>query len=197
MDILFIHKLSVWVFLLIYLIKTFLLLSNKNTQLDHFTKVIKVPEMIVSTLFLITGIYQFYVLGALKMMQVIKLIAIFTAIPLAIVGFKNKKKMLGALSMILLILAYGFAEMAKKQKAMGTAEVVSGDGKSVYSANCVLCHGEDGSKGYNNATNLKLSALNKTEIIQVVLQGRGGMPAQNVSETDAEAVAEYIHTLRN
>ena len=51
------HLLTVVLFLLIYLIKTFLLLTNKNEKLASFTKAVKVPEMIISALFLGTGIY--------------------------------------------------------------------------------------------------------------------------------------------
>jgi uncharacterized membrane protein SirB2 len=55
--ILHLHYLVVTLFLLIYVIKTILLLSNKNDLLGKFSKKIKVPEMIISTLFLLTGVF--------------------------------------------------------------------------------------------------------------------------------------------
>ena len=51
------HYLVVTLFLLIYVVKTILLLSNRNDLLAIFTKKVRIFEMIVSSLFLITGIY--------------------------------------------------------------------------------------------------------------------------------------------
>jgi uncharacterized membrane protein SirB2 len=51
------HYLVVTLFLLIYVVKTILLLSNKNDLLATFTKKVKVFEMVVSFLFLATGVY--------------------------------------------------------------------------------------------------------------------------------------------
>ncbi|MBP9069466.1 MAG: SirB2 family protein, partial [Bacteroidia bacterium] len=51
------HILVVTLFLLLYVIKTILLLSNRTDLLQKFSKMFKIPEMIISTLFLITGIY--------------------------------------------------------------------------------------------------------------------------------------------
>ena len=42
------HKLVVVLFLLIYLIKTILLVANKTDALEKFKKITKIPEMIVS-----------------------------------------------------------------------------------------------------------------------------------------------------
>ena len=51
------HYLVVVLFLLIYVIKTILLLSNKNDLLAKFSKKVKIAEIIISVLFLVTGIY--------------------------------------------------------------------------------------------------------------------------------------------
>ena len=67
------HLLTVILFLLIYLIKTFLLLTNKNENLEKFTKVVKVPEMIISTLFLGTGIYLLTQIPEIKSLLIIKI----------------------------------------------------------------------------------------------------------------------------
>ena len=90
--ILHLHYLVVTLFLLIYVIKTILLLSNKNDLLGKFSKKIKVPEMIISTLFLLTGVFLLTKLpfgGKYDYLLWIKLSMVAVSIPVAIIGFKK------------------------------------------------------------------------------------------------------------
>ena len=86
------HLLVVVLFILIYLIKTTLLLLNKQETLMKFSKMVKVPEMIVSILFLVTGIYMLTQVPEIKSLLIIKIVAVFLSIPLAVIGFKKQNK---------------------------------------------------------------------------------------------------------
>src|ERR1700739_3126655 len=107
------HFVVVTIFFLIYLIKTILLLANKKENLQSFTKKIKVIEMIVSVLFLGTGFYLMTQIPEIKISLIIKISMVFMSIPLAVIGFKKGNKGLAVLSFLLILGAFGIAEMSK------------------------------------------------------------------------------------
>ena len=199
------HLISVNLFLLIYLVKTILLLANKNEGLAKFTKTVKVPEMIISTLFLLTGIYMLTQIPEIKTLMIIKIIAVFASIPLAIIGFKKGNKVLAVISFLLIVTAYGLAEMSKKQKSTAvetpTNETpsTSVNGQEIYSANCAKCHGDDGKAGITGASDLSVSALDINGQIEVVKNGRGTMApfAGQLTDEQIKAVTEFTETLKN
>lgn len=194
------HTLVVTLFLLIYVIKTILLLSNKNDLLASFTKKIKIAEMIISSLFLITGIYlatQLPFGGKFDYLFWIKLAMVLVAIPVAIIGFKKSNKILAALSLLLITGAYGIAESYKKKKAIPkeTSEsIASNDGASLYTANCLMCHGADGKLGLSGAKDLSASQLDVNGIKEVILHGQNLMQPVMVNEEQAGAIAEYVNS---
>lgn len=200
------HLISVNLFLLIYLIKTILLLANKEEALAKFTKAVKVPEMIISTLFLLTGIYMLTQIPSINTLLIIKLIAVFASIPLAVIGFKKRKKALALFSFVLIVAAYGLAEMSKKkggsavadqkEQAEGAPKVI--DGKEVFEANCKSCHGEDGQLGLMGSPNLAHSALDTAARIEIIRNGKGVMQPFGGILTDEEiqAVATYVESLK-
>jgi len=199
------HLIVVNLFLLIYLVKTILLFAN-TSALEKFTKATRVFEMIVSTLFLVTGIWLFVILGAIKTLQIIKLACILIAIPLAVVGFKKQKKGLALISFLLIVGAYGLAEAAKNKPFIPTHVVMNGStndgselGIKTFAANCAMCHGLDGKKMYRDAANLSASALDPSLISQLVRDGsKGKMPSFNgtLSEEEITAVSNYVASLR-
>ena len=195
------HLLSVILFLLIYLIKTALLLSNKNEGLAKFTKVVKVPEMIISTLFLATGIYLLTQIPEIKSLLIIKIIAVLISIPLAIIGFKKKNKILAVLSLLLLIGAYGMAEMSKKQKSKSMEAISTStiNGQELFNASCTPCHGDDGKLGLMGSSDLTVSTMDLTARIELIKKGKGAMTpfAEILTEEQIKAVAEYSESLKN
>lgn len=198
------HKFSVQALLLIYLIKTILLLMNKKDNLLSFTKIVKVPEMIVSTLFLVTGIWMFAQIGNIKTFQIIKIVAVLIAIPLAVVGFKKSNKLLALLSLIFLLAAYGLAEMSKKQpypakQVEVTPELSSSNrGELLFQQNCTMCHGADGKMGTLGAKDLSKSAMSNADVLNIISNGKAAMPAygKTLSAEDIALLAGHVEQLR-
>jgi mono/diheme cytochrome c family protein len=201
-----IHSISVMLFLLTYLIKTILLFSNR-TALDKYAKVTKVPEMIISFAFLVTGIWLFVIIGGIKTAQIFKLACVIVSIPIAIIGFKKYKKGLALFSFILIVAAYGLAEMSRNKPFIASKTEINYDnanadfnkGAMVYHANCVFCHGNDGKKMYHGAPDLTKSVTTEDGIVQMVKEGsKGKMPAYNLvlSNDDISAVAKFVTGIR-
>lgn len=194
------HLLSVILFLLIYLIKTILLLANKEDGLAKFTKIVKIPEMIISTLFLATGVYLLTQIPEIKSLMIIKIIVVLASIPLAVIGFKKKNKMLASISLLMIITAYGLAEMSKKQKSK-TMENISEsttNGQELYTASCVKCHGDDGKLGLLGAPDLSASEMDLATRVEIIRSGKGAMtPFIGIlTEEQIKAVAEYSEDLK-
>jgi cytochrome c553 len=185
---------------LIYLIKTILLLANKNEGLAKFTKVLKVPEMIISALFLLTGIYMLTQIPEIKTLMIIKIVAVFVSIPIAIIGFKKKNKALAVLSFLLIVGAYGMAEVNKKQKSKALQGITESNisGKELYEAACISCHGADGKLGIMGARNFSESTMDLSARIEIIKKGKVAMKPFGGILTDEQikAVAEYTETLK-
>lgn len=78
-----------------------------------------------------------------------------------------------------------------------TASEPSG-GELLYRKYCVLCHGADGKKGFNGATDLTASTLGRDDRIRIIAEGKGLMtPYKELLTPDQiELVADYTLTLR-
>jgi len=191
------HYLVVVLFLLIYVIKTILLLSDKKDLLATFSKKIKVFEMIVSFLFLFTGIYlvtQLSFGGKYDYLFYIKIILVLGSIPIAVIGFRKSNKVLAALSLLMITGSFGLAEVYHKRRG-ASVESNTGisEGKTLYEKNCVLCHGNDGKLGASGAKDLSASTMGVTEMKEIILHGKGLMPAAQVNDEQAMAIAEYVN----
>ena len=201
-----IHIWSVMLFVILYLVKTVLLFFNQS-MLDRFSKITKVPEMIISTVFLISGIWLFIILGGIKSMHFVKLIMVFTSIPLAVIGFRKKKKGLALVAFLLIVFSYGIAEMSKNKPFIkAKVEMVNDDhsrhsnGQRVYFENCAFCHGNDGKKSYRGAKDLNATMLSETDIQMWVQAGvKGKMPgyAEVLSAEEIADVALYVASMKS
>lgn len=204
------HRLSVILFLLIYLIKLTFLLLNQKGNLAKFTKWIKIPEMVISSLFLLTGIAMLFQIGRSGLWLYVKIGLVFLSIPIAVRGFKRQSKGLAILAVFLVVCVYGLAEMQKRMVVKGdipttlTLDPQSPDynvlahGEALFQANCTTCHGEDGKGNLSGAKDLTQSKLPDVEIKKLIRQGKNAMPAYERIYSDAEidALAEYVKTYR-
>jgi cytochrome c553 len=199
------HVFTVILFLLIYLVKAILLVSNKHNVLDMITRKLRVPEMIISFLFLATGIFLWINSGSIDTWFYFKLVAVFASIPLAIIGFKRKNKALAIIAVLLIIYAYGVSETRsyyfKKPDLQAQFEGTDKEflGKSIYESQCIGCHGPTGQAQRSGAKDMTLSELNMDEVIHMIKKGKNAMPAYErmLSEEQTKAVAEYVVSLRN
>lgn len=204
------HRLVVILFLLLYVVKWVLLLANKTELLERITKATRIPEMIISTLFLLTGIGLAINIAQLSPMFWVKLLLVFGSIPLAVIGFRRGNKILATLSILLIVGAYGLAEMNKiGVEDTPLAQTVVSDpnsagydvvahGQALYNRNCTVCHGPKGDMKGSGAKNLQISQLNETEMQTLIQNGKNAMPAYGelYSGADLEAVITYVKTLR-
>ncbi|WP_291726452.1 c-type cytochrome [Bernardetia sp.] len=201
------HKLVVLLFVVLYVVKLALLLFSEE-KLDKMreNKPAKIFEMVLSFLFLGTGIAMWTaVADPFNTLFLIKIVAVFASIPLAVIGFKKKNKVLAILSVVLLFAAYGLAEVKKASyKKPETQDVVynttetSVYGKQLYEQYCQNCHGADGAAGLSGAKNLQTSTLSDEETKKQIVEGKGNMPAYEkvLNEKEIDAVVTHVKSLR-
>lgn len=192
------HYLVVTLFLLLYVVKTILLLSDKKDLLATFSKKTRLFEIIISFLFLLTGIYlatQLPYGNKYDYLFYIKVAMVFASIPVAVIGFRKSNKILAALSLLMITGSYGLGEVYHKKKGIAKdagAAIASTDGKTLYEANCKSCHGDDGKAGLAGAKDLSVTVLDIAAMKEIILHGKGVMPAASVNDEQATAIAEYV-----
>jgi uncharacterized membrane protein SirB2 len=205
------HKITVILFILIYLVKGFMLLTDRKDALENIRSAIRVPEIVISVLLLVSGIGLWINISEMRTLFILKLVAVFIAIPLAIIAFRRMNKALAVLVIILLIGSYGLAEMNKYSMVKRLElpkDIVTNvkadnynalvHGRALYNGHCINCHGEDGKLGMSGANDLTRSVLNKKQVIYRINVGQYTMPgyADLFTEEEIEAVAEYAMSLR-
>lgn len=196
------HRIVVTLFLLHYVIKTALLLLDKKEPLARYTKITRVPEMILALLFLLTGGWMLVNSPSISSLMLIKLLCVFASIPIAVIGFKRGNKALAALAVVLILAAYGLAEVNKKHMAApkidtSTAPDALAAGKQIYEGTCINCHGADGKLGLAGAKDLSQTMLGLDAQKDIIMNGKNAMPAnKNLTADQLQAVVEYIGTLK-
>jgi mono/diheme cytochrome c family protein len=200
--IVLLHRIAVSLFLFHYMWKGYLLASDKKDTLTGYVAKTKVAEMILSFLFLATGIYLVVAGPALTMLQYIKIAMVLASIPLAVIGFKKGNKALALLAVLLLFLSYGLAEMNKKRATKGKVDTTIAAtpveaGKLIYQDKCTRCHGDGGDANLAGAKNLKLTALSDEQQKAIIKGGNAGMPAfGDLTDEQLDGLVAYLKTLK-
>jgi cytochrome c6 len=70
------------------------------------------------------------------------------------------------------------------------------NGKDVYKANCVACHGMDGKLGFSGAKDLTKSTSTQAEIEHQVTKGKGSMAGFEKTLTHEEIVQVSAYAIR-
>lgn len=174
-------------------------------KFEKFAKAVKVPEMIISFLFLATGSYLLYEIPLYTKALTIKFTLVVASIPLAVIATKKFNKMLMLLSLVCLIMAYGMAEMHRASIKKGSSIVIEASdaqtpvNKRLFAKNCSQCHDIEGNAQKSNAPILSKSTLTDEEIKKTIRKGRGMMPSYNerdISEEELQAISNYVLSLR-
>ncbi|MEI6816681.1 MAG: SirB2 family protein [Bacteroidota bacterium] len=191
------HVIVVNIFLLSYLVKTILLLFNKKPSLAKFTKVFKVPDMVISFAFLVTGVWMIVLLGTVQPMLIVKIVMVLASIPIAVIAFKKHNKIMAIITMLLIIGAYGIGEMSKVPKVWKTPESATVSGADLYLHNCQNCHGPKGDLANNGSKDLSQSTIDHATILSLLANGKNLMPSYGkLTDAEREAVAVYAEGLR-
>ncbi|WP_394120658.1 cytochrome c551 [Planococcus donghaensis] len=84
-------------------------------------------------------------------------------------------------------------ETPVEEPADGGGETTAVDAEQVVQQNCISCHGEN-LEGQGNFPPLNDvgSRLSQEEILSVIENGQGAMPANIIEGDEAVAVAEYL-----
>lgn len=210
------HETLVGLYVIFFIVKLIMLFQNDPEKLIRFRKKTKMVEMILPTLFLITGIYLAanspY---ATQNWFIVKMVLIVLAIVLGIITFKKNSKILGVLTLLIFIflfpLSYRKSRMIPENR---TAVLAEGEkfkpgsagydqmehGKYLYTKalGCAGCHGENGTLGNAGAFDLSKSTLPDDEVMNVIKNGRKLMPAygSQVDEFQLKALTAYVKSLR-
>jgi len=204
------HVTAVTLFLFFLLIKTLLLLSNKENALSKMRAKTKIVDIILGVTILLTGAFMLTLKSGVPTYMVVKIVLVFIAIPLGIIGLKREKKGLAVVSLLLFIYIYGVSETKsykfKKDKVVlstpqntlnkGGAGMVT-YGTELYKKLCVECHGEDGKKGLFKATDLTESRMTASEQGEIIRKGKKVMPSfKELDDQQIDALTTYLQTLR-
>lgn len=206
------HTLVAMLYLLQLLIRVVLMaMSNKET-VAKYTKAMRIPQILLSVLFLGTGIYlmvrQGQSVDGIQPYVWVKFALVLASIPLGVIGSKRSSVALTGFALLVLLsvlaLAYAKPEFLRSTAGKSTDVAKAGidmekvkAGQPLYEKYCVLCHGSDGAAGLQGAKNLSVSVLSDADILSIIKNGKGVMPPNpDLTDAEVEQVKEYVKYIR-
>jgi len=204
LGILHLHVTLVILFLGFFMVKLVLLMLGKKNTLNRIRNRFKIVDIILGTLMLLTGVFLLTLKQNFEFYMVTKIVLMLVAIPLGVIGIKRGKVALSLSSIIIFAYIYVVAE-TRSAKLKRTYKVIEYDqsiseieqGKTIFNALCVECHGQDGKKSLFNAPDLTSSKLSEDEKRDVITNGRKVMPKykNDLHKEEIENLLKYIQTL--
>jgi uncharacterized membrane protein SirB2/cytochrome c5 len=219
------HVTVIIIFLLSFMIKSILLLLNKDAALDKIREKTKIFEMVMGTLILLTGGYLLFVIPVVQTYLIVKIVLVMAAIPLGIIGMKKKNKVMVIFSLFLFIYVYGVAETGsitfKKDRIIvptttskdapekptlaapdqiieQNSQINLDNAKAIYTQACAPCHGADGKLGAGGAKSLDESKLSDDDKRHIILNGKGLMKGfkDQLTEQEVDQLVQYVNLLK-
>ncbi len=210
--ILIFHQVVVTLYLLFFLIKVAMLLLAKQQNTMNFRKKTMWLEMMLSTLFLLSGLYLSFYSGEVRRGDWFwgKIVLVVAVVPIGIIAFRKLSKTLAILALLILIYIYGISETHSLTFQKETYNIPSYDanavspaakiayGGQIYQNACATCHGSDGKLGLSGSFDLTKINLDGDQIIEVITYGRVNMPAfkKVITPDQISAVSMYVATLK-
>jgi mono/diheme cytochrome c family protein len=102
-----------------------------------------------------------------------------------------------ALTLLWMLLPAGCAEAPAADDTEVSAteaedtEAEAPDGEALYSRHCASCHGADGTGGTERGIVGELHHSDE-ELVRVILEGDGEMPAVDVTAAEAQAIVDWM-----
>jgi mono/diheme cytochrome c family protein len=212
------HTTVVVLFMLLFTIKTVMLLMGKTEQLEKFRAKTKILDMVFGSLMLLTGSYLLVIGPGVETYHIVKIITAGASIPVGIIAFKKSNK--GMAVGLLVVFIYVFAVAQTKSLTLTKPKIeipatsdtsaaptsildqnnanVTANGEQIYKAACTVCHGVDGKLGINDAKDLTASSLSHADKVKIITEGKGLMTPfkGQLSDSEIEAVATYVDGLK-
>jgi uncharacterized membrane protein SirB2 len=212
------HELLISLYVLVFAIKLVMLLMNRAESLANFRKKTRViGEMVLPTLFLLTGLILAYWSNVWsEAWFLIKIVLLIVSVFAGIIAFRKSSKALAVITFLIfiyiIVMSYRKDPTLKKAERVAyTPENVITDPRATgYDAvkhgqllyhqnNCASCHGDNGDLKNHGAKDLTKSTLGDADVENVIHNGRGQIMAaygKKLNADEIHALAVYVKSLR-